>query len=43
LTRPSRLNEQFDKTGGNAAIKAHNAALTELDNKYRAIAESEAD
>ena len=39
-----QVERQFDKTDtGAAAIAARSAALTELDNKYRAIAESEAD
>ena len=39
-----QIARQFDKTDkGNAAIKAQRAALTELDKKYKAIAESEAD
>ena len=39
-----QIERQFDKTDkGTAAIAARSAALTELDNKYRAIAESEAD
>lgn len=38
-----QVERQFDKTDkGAAAIAARSAALTELDNKYRAIAESEA-
>ncbi|BBE78700.1 phage tail tape measure protein [Phytobacter diazotrophicus] len=39
-----QVERQFDKTDkGTAAVAARSAALTELDNKYRAIAESEAD
>ncbi len=39
-----QVERQFDKTDkGAAAIAARSAALTELDNKYRAIAASEAD
>lgn len=38
-----QIERQFDKTDkGTAAIAARSAALTELDNKYKAIAESEA-
>jgi lambda family phage tail tape measure protein len=41
-----QIERTFDKAGGRnstEAVKAYNAALTELDNKYRAIAASEAD
>lgn len=39
-----QIERQFDKTDkGTAAIAARSAALTELDNKYKSIAESEAD
>ena len=41
-----QIERTFDKAGGRnstEAVKAYNAALNELDNKYRAIAASEAD
>lgn len=39
-----QVERQFEKTDkGTAAIAARNAALTELNNKYKAIAESESD
>ncbi|AUU92103.1 phage tail tape measure protein [Enterobacteriaceae bacterium ENNIH3] len=41
-----QIERTFDKAGGRnstEAVKAYNAALTELDNKYRSIAASEAD
>jgi hypothetical protein len=37
------LNDIRQTDKGTAAIAARSAALTELDNKYQAIAESEAD
>ncbi|PXW49721.1 lambda family phage tail tape measure protein, partial [Grimontella sp. AG753] len=44
LDETQQVERQFDKTDkGTAAVAARSAALTELDNKYRAIAESEAD
>jgi lambda family phage tail tape measure protein len=43
LKNPADRTNSSIKPTNSTAVKAYNAALTELDNKYRAIAASEAD